>query len=305
MAKKGLAVRRGSTGPRSLEGKNRAKLNAVKHGIFAAVVLKSESHEEYLEFLTSLSESLQPVGKLEEILVEKLAVAVWRYRRLLRAEGAEIEKAAADYEPGIGERISTMELANAFWKDRGSIAKAFLSHDEGRLVFDVDTLKELREKVRQEGMDWERDRETLFELCGRTVEAAPANSELASAENSAEKPSSAWEHPWIAEYRTLAQQTEGADRRAKVQAAKQMAEKLTERIEFLQEEVMRAHYRKEQMKGLSTTAALVPTDKTDHLLRYEGTLERVFDRALSQLERLQRMRLGHSVPPPVRVELAG
>jgi hypothetical protein len=33
----------------------------------------------------------------------------------------------------------------------------------------------------------------------------------------------------------------------------------------------------------------------DRLLRYETTLERSFDRTLSQLERLQRMRLGQPV----------
>jgi hypothetical protein len=31
----------------------------------------------------------------------------------------------------------------------------------------------------------------------------------------------------------------------------------------------------------------------DRLLRYEASLERSFDRTLGQLERLQRMRLGH------------
>ena len=40
------------------------------------------------------------------------------------------------------------------------------------------------------------------------------------------------------------------------------------------------------------------------LLRYEGSLERQFDRTLTQLERVQRMRLGQPVPPPVKVELS-
>jgi ATP-dependent Lon protease len=42
----------------------------------------------------------------------------------------------------------------------------------------------------------------------------------------------------------------------------------------------------------------------DRLLRYEASLERGFDRTLSQLERLQRMRRGHSVPPPIKVDIA-
>ena len=41
----------------------------------------------------------------------------------------------------------------------------------------------------------------------------------------------------------------------------------------------------------------------DRLLRYESQLERAFDRALTQLERLQRMRLGESIPPPVKLDI--
>ena len=41
----------------------------------------------------------------------------------------------------------------------------------------------------------------------------------------------------------------------------------------------------------------------DKLLRYEAALDRSFDRTLSQLERLQRMRLGQPVPPSVNVNL--
>ena len=52
-------------------------------------------------------------------------------------------------------------------------------------------------------------------------------------------------------------------------------------------------------------ASLVPSQETmDRLLRYEASVDRAFDRTLSQLERLRRMRLGHAVPPPLRLELS-
>ena len=41
----------------------------------------------------------------------------------------------------------------------------------------------------------------------------------------------------------------------------------------------------------------------DLLLRYESQLERAFDRTLTQLERLQRMRLGESIPPPIKLDI--
>ena len=43
------------------------------------------------------------------------------------------------------------------------------------------------------------------------------------------------------------------------------------------------------------------TPTLDRLLRYEASLDRSFDRALTQLERLQRMRLGQSVLPKLEV----
>jgi hypothetical protein len=43
---------------------------------------------------------------------------------------------------------------------------------------------------------------------------------------------------------------------------------------------------------------------TDEFIRYEVNLERAIDRTLAQLERLQRMRLGQPVLPPVKVELS-
>ena len=46
-----------------------------------------------------------------------------------------------------------------------------------------------------------------------------------------------------------------------------------------------------------------PPTVMDKLMRYETKLERQLYRAMNQLERLQRQRLGESVPPPLTVEL--
>ena len=84
---------RQSGGPRTLEGEQKSKLNALKYGIFASCALiKGESPAAYEALLDGLTQALKPAGKLEEILVEKLATTVWRQRRLIQAEGAEIRK---------------------------------------------------------------------------------------------------------------------------------------------------------------------------------------------------------------------
>jgi len=80
-----------STGPRTAEGRNVARWNAVKHGLLSkAVVLRQgegkEDEEEFKELLLSLHETYGPEGTMEEILVERIAVGYWRLQRAIRFE---------------------------------------------------------------------------------------------------------------------------------------------------------------------------------------------------------------------------
>ena len=86
-----------STGPVTAEGKALVSQNAVKHGIFAKDILITagdgkEDAQEYKELLDGLIISLNPVGQMECLLVEKIAVDYWRLRRVLRFETGSIRK---------------------------------------------------------------------------------------------------------------------------------------------------------------------------------------------------------------------
>ena len=68
-----------STGPRTEEGKSRSRQNALTHGILASALLitageGAQDRAEFNEFLTGLRRDIAPVGKLEEMMVEKIAV---------------------------------------------------------------------------------------------------------------------------------------------------------------------------------------------------------------------------------------
>lgn len=81
-----------STGAKSDEGKAVIAINALKHGLFAQrLILTDENLEEYAQLIDGLISSLNPVGTLEHLLVEKIAVATWKQLRLTRAESASIE----------------------------------------------------------------------------------------------------------------------------------------------------------------------------------------------------------------------
>jgi hypothetical protein len=84
---------RNATGPRTPQGKQRSKYNALKHGLFSKVaLLKGESIAGYNSLLEGLRQDFEPHGKLENVLVEYLAVLLWRKSRFLQAEHAEVSK---------------------------------------------------------------------------------------------------------------------------------------------------------------------------------------------------------------------
>jgi hypothetical protein len=84
-----------STGPVTPARKEIAARNALKHGIFAKdLVINAgagrEDELEYHDLLAELKKDLAPVGRMEMIFVEKIAVNYWRLRRLVRYETGEI-----------------------------------------------------------------------------------------------------------------------------------------------------------------------------------------------------------------------
>ena len=123
-----------STGPATSEGKAIVAQNAVKHGIFAKDLIITtgdgkEDAQEYRELLNGLIISLNPVGQMECLLVEKISVDYWRLRRVLRFESGSIRKvldmAISDYYnkadwQGIKENKTNEELDEeiAEYRDR-------------------------------------------------------------------------------------------------------------------------------------------------------------------------------------------
>ncbi len=84
-----------STGPRDT---GNSKYNALKHGLLskAAIIRRGEAKEDPLELtalLNALRKDFEPVGTMEEILVDSIAACYWRLRRVQRAEVGEIQGA--------------------------------------------------------------------------------------------------------------------------------------------------------------------------------------------------------------------
>lgn len=74
------------------------------------------------------------------------------------------------------------------------------------------------------------------------------------------------------------------------------------RLEELRERSLSSCF--ERIEYNKLTHLVPPPPVSERLLRYETHLSREFDRTLSQLERLQRMRLGQPVIPPINLRLS-
>src|SRR4028119_2184247 len=76
-----------STGPQTPQGKAAVRLNANKHGLRSQeVLLPGEDGEALKDLDENLRAELQPVGEMENLLVDGIIAAHWRLRRLRRVE---------------------------------------------------------------------------------------------------------------------------------------------------------------------------------------------------------------------------
>lgn len=76
-----------STGPLTEEGKARSAQNALKHGLTSRQVVVPEGMDAEFESLQSaLSEQIQPVGAMEEVLFRQLVHAAWSLERIRQLE---------------------------------------------------------------------------------------------------------------------------------------------------------------------------------------------------------------------------
>src|SRR4051794_22489004 len=79
---------RRSTGPKTQNGKDIAKLNAVKHGGLSPlpVLPEVETRDDWQAHINGPLASLQPAGHLETVLTERVALILWRLNRVARFE---------------------------------------------------------------------------------------------------------------------------------------------------------------------------------------------------------------------------
>ncbi|MBI3895518.1 MAG: hypothetical protein HY313_06270 [Acidobacteria bacterium] len=246
-----------------------------------------ENKAAFQRLLAELQEHLQPVGPLEEMLVEKIAVSYWRLRRVLRCESGEIRQyldtAESDYYSEL-ERHATDARDSDDLYDRWRLRDNSIG-----LSLIIAILDEVREEVTTLGRLSEAAYSDLAYYFGEEEDSLTS---LCKAANQVP--------------------TAGAAPDDSDQASKNTKKRKERILKILDEE----RERLEQMRDMSckeeslevesqlARLSLPDKEETDKLLRHETALDRQLYRAMNQLERLQRMRRGETVPPPISLEIS-
>jgi hypothetical protein len=285
-----------ATGPRTPAGKDRIKHNAVKHGIFSKVaLLKNESRSEFDSLLNGLSADFQPKGILEEVLVEKLAILLWRLRRLFIAEVAEIENGAAFLEWDEKERQemdAQKPLCDPLLNSDDEVVGLMQKMENPKVLGRcLDLLDELKTDIETAGFESESDEQVLTKLYGDREH---------------------WTTTLLETYRIWSATAECSDEERAENGYGSIEQCKRSVLEEIEKEILRLNQFKKAKASIESERAqlealrkCVPDDpQLNRLLRYETNLGRDFDRTLAQLERIQRVRKGQPVLPPIKVELS-
>jgi hypothetical protein len=281
-----------SGGPKTQQGKERSKHNALKHGIFSqVVVLQGEPRVEFDSLLSGLQNSLEPKGALEELLVDKLVAIVWRHRRLTIAEGAEIRKGTEFLEWDEKQRQGD-EPGRTAWdlQQDGLISKMANPYALDTCIRMLECLKLWLER---DGSRELRDRMILRLVYGDSGNDTGVETKLVDLYSRC-----------LSAVRSIGNASNDIDSPTPEECLQTFLNSLDEEMTRLKNYRSERHLNESIMvKVESRSGNVTDTHQLDRLLRYESNLERAFDRALNQLERLQRIRKGQPVLPTLDVNV--
>jgi hypothetical protein len=278
---------RKSTGPRTADGKEASRMNAVKHGILSTAVvvrgLRIREHEEEFKALREQCwECLAPVGRIEEMLVDKIVAAQWRLRRALIAE--------------TGEIVLSVDGERQRRTNRGPVPLGIFSNplQDGATQMETSSLglEYLKAVLNLVRRDVESEGELTQAACDRVLERFM------------NKPNSLTRE-LLAYRERMAADTEGlSPEEAKDTYRRMVLRFIEEKLAWYGRLSSQSEEREDKEETARQAANVLPSAEVlEKILRYEAALDRQLYRAMNQLERLQRRREGDKVSAPLMVDV--
>jgi len=126
----------GPTGPKTEAGKQRASINAYKHGLTGQIHLcTADEHDAFEKHCQAIVEALAPVGILEQELAQSIAADKWRLNRARAIETGIF---------AIGHSTQPLEPADEIMMQAMSQAKTWLA--DGR---DIQLLSLYQQRIQR------------------------------------------------------------------------------------------------------------------------------------------------------------
>ena len=152
-----------STGPRTHDGKQRTRLNALRHGLTGqTVVLPTEDHSAYQRHSRSFLDEYRPQGATEAQLVQSLTDISWQLNRAAAVETNLFSLGISEMEDRIRanhpEAEAALAMALAFRENNRafaniSIYRQRLTRQFERTLAQLRQIQAERRKTEQQQLD--------------------------------------------------------------------------------------------------------------------------------------------------------
>jgi hypothetical protein len=248
-----------STGPKTARGKAFSRQNAIRHGLFVSPTTDFEAlyetPQEYEDLLNGLRDQHQPLGRAEEVEVERIAQCYWRLRRASRYENAV-------------NLVARRDLGNRELAEQREYCQERVKEEQAIIL----QLQSAKKEIEDTG-------EIAQELKQRIFSLVPGVEGLWSALDK--------------DTQELIQELSISNKRLP-KLSPQMRSRVVAMSTIARLTAHFEQVGKRRWTNVLETAigqhAIPNREALDRLLRYETTIDRSLTRAIDRLERLQRRR---------------
>lgn len=320
---------RKSTGPKTVKGKAKAKMNAVAHGMRAAVlVIPGEQAEEWDTHRGGTVASLAPVGALEAELAERVASLMWRLRRVVAYEtvvtAAGVTRAVSRAR-GEADEDDTLSAFSSFQKPAkrtyATVQKELDTSREDAASYErfADEFRRIPNLPDDHPFDGGDAFSLLGELTGFTPNADEEAVDIEQPDYLADvgvpeewRNDADWWDGWTAKLlrngaKEIAEEYEMTATELIEKAVRETDQAATlerRKVKALEAELAGLAAATAEAERIARGRALLPAgDVLEKLTRYESHLARQLTQTLHLLERLQGSRAGNPPPPPAALDV--
>ncbi len=288
-------------GPRTAAGKAVARLNRVAHGMDASTpVIPSESTAEWEAHRAGIAEALAATNALEAELVDRIALLLWRLRRVVRYETAVVaieqesvvEAIVTESDPDdllallserketFAERLAANGRALAVASHRLQVLDGWNNQEDDWDLASVDVVALLEAVAEQGEIDLRRVR----------FAGVPKGVDIDAFEG--------WTVDAVQQSLDVIARSARTDLADLLAEAREATDEEVRSLTTVRERLM------QRMDRLRTQRILPDNATLEKITRYESHLHRQLLNTLHELEALQARRQG-AISPLARIDVAG